>query len=491
MFNRIERRAEQNSVQSLQTKVTEQEKKLTDLQTKHATEISKLNAEISGLKIQMKAIDEQNQQLTDLKLHHFEEKQKLNETMIALKHQEIIVEEQNIKINDLQKQNTTLKTEINQLKSEQLTKDIILNKILLDESQRGNLDEINGAISLRANINAQDAEGRTALHLAVFNDQKKAAKLLLSKSIMLAKSPNIFIIPDNYGLTPMQYAAQKGLVLELPWLYKQGKKIDGFYKDPNEFDKVYNVGTVDAKKCLANIKLLDSAKTESIDGIENTEGLLDALAKGADINYIGPNGTALHVAIFCKHPAITQLLVERGADPTILHYNETALDMAITLKKQTLVSLLATPFLIFSATHGSIKGMETALDVGALLDGKDLYGQTALHKAVLNNKIEIIKYLLKKYVDAKLDIGLPDNEKTTPFELAKKLHQTLTTKKGEIIGTDYYLGTRYGRYDERFKNLSSSRFSFVKVIGGTVPESHQPSLLPTTENNNPQQKLKK
>lgn len=386
----------------------------------------------------------------------------------------------NLKIDRLNLRMDELILKIDELNRKTKTKQQIFDEEFLNAAEQGNVEKINSTLDhLNVNIKTKNEKGQTALHLSVINNHQDMADFILTKE------PALFMTIDNVGYTPLQHIAHTGQLEMLDWLYKKGKDIPGFSDNQEEFDKIYTVATEDAKLFLANKKLLESAKTEKIEGVK------DALEKGASIDIKANDGeTALHKAVYSKYINITHLLLEQGADPTIRNNNhETVLDFAKITKDKYLISVIATSFLICAADHGTCADILIALNAGANLIGKDRNGQTALHRATLAGDMEKIKFLLKKHAEAKLDINIiTDKDGNTPYKLADKSGYTVETTTVEK-DLDIYMAEKIGSYRKDVKflenqiKLSNSPLSFVAAVG--QGEKNKPSALNTIQTLHP------
>lgn len=57
---------------------------------------------------------------------------------------------------------------------------------------------------------------------------------------------------------------------------------------------------------------------------------------------------------------------------------------------------LARPILVYAAEHGTVDVVQFLLEMGCDINAQDTFGNTALLCAVENNRIEIVKYLLRQ-----------------------------------------------------------------------------------------------
>lgn len=57
---------------------------------------------------------------------------------------------------------------------------------------------------------------------------------------------------------------------------------------------------------------------------------------------------------------------------------------------------LARPILVYAAEHGTVDVIKFLLEMGCDVNAQDTFGNTALLCAVENNRVEIVKYLLRQ-----------------------------------------------------------------------------------------------
>lgn len=382
-----------------------------------------------------------------------------------MKHEQQLKELED-KLHTKDKQIEALQLQIQELNKKANPKYIFSN-ILLEAAVKGSMEKINAALVFDADIRSKNENGQTALHLSVQNNH------LGMSDFLIEKDQSLFMIPDKDDLTPMQHQAQIGQLNMLDWLYDKGKNISDFSGNQEAFNRVYEVASTEAKLFLANKRLLESAKTGK------AVGILDALQKGANINVKANDGeTALYKAVYSKDFNIASLLIEHGADPTIRtnklfeeisKQHDTTLHYAKTLNDQTFISLLATPYLIFAALHSKEQDILYALELGAHLNGRDVHGQTALHKAVLTGDITILKLLLKKHAELQPDIDMADANGKTPYDLA--VQSGIKIKNNEKdIKLEVFLIQKFSAYKKEIKLyrksiMSNSSFNFIASIG--------------------------
>ena len=153
-----------------------------------------------------------------------------------------------------------------------------------DAVMRGDSAAVRVLLAQKADVNARQADGATALHWAVYRDDLATVDLLL-KAGANAK------VANSFGATPLSLAAENGNAAITERLLDAGA-------DANE--RMLNTDTV----------LMMAARTGNV---ATMKLLID---RGADVNTkeTSRGTTALMWAVAQRHPAAVQLLVDRGAD---------------------------------------------------------------------------------------------------------------------------------------------------------------------------------
>jgi ankyrin repeat protein len=153
-----------------------------------------------------------------------------------------------------------------------------------DAVMRGDSAAVRRLLTQKADVNAPQADGATALHWAVYRDDLATVDLLL-KAGANAK------VANGFGATPLSLAAENGSPAITERLLDAGA-------DANE--RMLNTDTA----------LMMAARTGNV---ATMKLLLD---RGADVNAkeTARGTTALMWAAAQRHPAAVRLLVEHGAD---------------------------------------------------------------------------------------------------------------------------------------------------------------------------------
>jgi ankyrin repeat protein len=225
------------------------------------------------------------------------------------------------------------------------------------------------AVSLlaqRADVNASEPDGTTALHWAVHNSDLD----LVQRLIRAGAKVNV---KNDYGSTPMSEAAVLGRVDLIEALLKAGADVES----PN----------ADGQTALMIV-----ARTSQVEAAR----LL--LTRGAKVNAVEQwrGQTALMWAVAQKQPAMVAELVKAGADvnarSTVNNWERqvTAEPRAIYRPAGGLTPLL------YAAREGCVECARTLVDAGADLNLADPEGISPLLMSVINGRWDLAQYLIKK-----------------------------------------------------------------------------------------------
>jgi uncharacterized protein len=257
---------------------------------------------------------------------------------------------------------------------------------LIDAVKAGDSQAVRALLKQRANVNAAEADGMTALHWAVRANDMETAQLLL-RSGANAKTAN------RYGVTPLALAAENGNAAIVETLIKAGA-------DPN------------AALPEGETVLMTAARTG------NAEVVKALIARGANVNAkeSWQDQTALMFAAAENHAAAVKALVEAGADMN-LHskvwnfpeYKYETNGMAVfQLPRGGWTALM------FAARQNAIDAAAMLADLKADLNATDPDGTSALQLAILNVHYDLASMLLRKGADP----NVPDNSGMTALYAA-------------------------------------------------------------------------
>jgi uncharacterized protein len=225
-----------------------------------------------------------------------------------------------------------------------------------DAVQRQDKKALLSLLKTRADVNAPQSDGATALHWAAYLDDAETTGLLIRAGAKVDT-------PNEYGITPLVLAATNGNAGVIEQLLKGGA-------NPN--------GTVRS----AETPLMLAARSGKVDAVK-------ALLVGrADVNAKESwNGqTAMMWAAAAGQSAVVKTLIEAGADVRVRsNGGGTAL--------------------LFGARHGDVETTRALLSAGADVNEKRPDGATPLLVAVINGHEDLVDFLLDKGADPNAEGG--------------------------------------------------------------------------------------
>ncbi|XP_014229216.1 ankyrin-3-like [Trichogramma pretiosum] len=153
-----------------------------------------------------------------------------------------------------------------------------------------------------ANPNLANPEGSTALHLICKMDRPKALMKSFLKICLEKRQPLLLDAQDKEGKTALHLALENGRTNIAKWLLRKGA--DPTLANPEGSTALHLICKMNHPKALMNLilkKCLGKRQPLPLDA-QNKEGK-----------------TALHLALEKGHREVVQLLLERGADPNLAH----------------------------------------------------------------------------------------------------------------------------------------------------------------------------
>ena len=227
---------------------------------------------------------------------------------------------------------------------------------LADAVQRRDNQAVLSLLKKRADVNASQPDGATALHWAAYLDDAEGTALLIRAGARVDT-------PNNYGVTPLALAAGNGNAAIIDQLLKAGA-------DPN--------GAVRA----AETPLMLAARAGRADAVK---ALLNSGAN-VDAKEAWNGQTALMWAAAAGHGPVVRALIERGAD---IHARSNA----------------GTTPLLFAVRRGDMPAVRAILAAGADVKQRRPDGATALLVAVINGHADLVDLLLDKGADPNVEGG--------------------------------------------------------------------------------------
>jgi ankyrin repeat protein len=263
---------------------------------------------------------------------------------------------------------------------------------LADAAMKGNRDAVRSLLLKKADVNAAQVDGTTALHWAVRADDLETADLLIRAGANASAE-------NREGVTPMRLAAVNGNTPMIEKLVKAGA-------NPN----------VSLSK-FGDTALMLAARTGKVDAVKM---LLD---NGAQVNAIETWGgtSALMWAVSERHLDTAKMLIAHGADVNARSYfvpsaHGRGFEGAVPEppKPNQAVDELAggwlTP-LMFAAREGDMEIARTLVAAKADLNAIAGDGKDALGLAIFNGQYELASFLIDNHVN----VNHADFQRFTPL----------------------------------------------------------------------------
>lgn len=231
-----------------------------------------------------------------------------------------------------------------------------------------------------ANINAQDKDGNTLLHLTV-QDRPWIEKMRETLWPLVDLT-----LKNKKGYTASQRAYELGQWSNSQLINKPIKKIEPNKRYPNGLTGLM-LSVISGSKQKVE-RMLRSADTQvnllSLDNLKNT---------------------ALHLAVIQQHPVIANLLLDDNAKDSILNADGQApIHLIVRAADKQKRAELVKVFYDHPQVNVSIKNKD---------------GNTLLHLLVIDNDENTIQYMIKNFPQ-KIDVMIKNNKFQTPLMLAKK-----------------------------------------------------------------------
>jgi ankyrin repeat protein len=237
-----------------------------------------------------------------------------------------------------------------------------------------NTDALKTLVKQRADVNAAQPDGTTALHWAAHWNDAEAVSLLLRAGA------NVKAV-NRYGATPLSEAVVSGNAAMIEALLNAGASPKTLTSE--------NAETV----------LMTAARAGNVDAVRI---LLD---RGADVNaretYKGQ--TALMWAASESHPEVVKLLMAHGADWKVRSVDrETKPPRLSAASSISPIARGGFTALLFSAREGDIESAKAMLDGGADINYGDIDNTTALVVGIMNKQFSFAKFLLDRGADVNI-----------------------------------------------------------------------------------------
>ena len=261
-----------------------------------------------------------------------------------------------------------------------------------DAAMQGNKEAVRSLIQKKANVNAPQIDGTTALHWAVQADDIETADLLIRAGANVSA-------PNRAGAAPMLLAAVNGNAAMIEKLIKAGA-------DPNA-----------ALTNFGDTALMMTAKTGKADAVKV---LLDHSAQ-VNAKESWGDTTALMWAVSEHHPAVVKILSDHGADVNAKSRfvpsasgrgfeGTTPVAAKPGQKPEEFASGLLTP-LMFAAREDDMESARLLVAAGADVNAVGGDGKDSLCLAAFDGSYDIASFL----VDSHAKVNQSDAQRFTPL----------------------------------------------------------------------------
>jgi ankyrin repeat protein len=272
-----------------------------------------------------------------------------------------------------------------------------------DAAQRKDKNAIRALIKQRADVNAAQPDGTTALHWAAHWNDGELVDLLLRAGAN-AKAAN------RYGATPLSAAVTSGSAAMIEALLKAGA-------DPK------TLTTKDGETVL-----MTAARAG------NTDVVRILLNRGAEVNaresYKGQ--TALMWAASERHPAVAKLLLEHGADWKVRSFDrETKPPRLSAASSISPIARGGFTALMFAAREGDVESARVMLDGGVDINYGDVDNTSPLIVSIMNKQYTFAKFLLDRGADVNIAGGYGRTALYAIVDIRNEDWSTLPNRKAE------------------------------------------------------------
>ena len=261
-----------------------------------------------------------------------------------------------------------------------------------DAAMRGDKSAVRTLLQQKADVNAQQVDGASALHWAVEANDAELTDLLLRAG---AKAS----VATKAGATPLLLATQNGNAAIIDRLLTAGA-------DPNA--PLTKTG---------DTALMMAARTGKIDAVR---ALLDHKAQ-INAHETWGGTTALMWAVSERHPDVAKLLIDRGADVNAKSYfvpsasgrgfeGTTPVPPQPNQPIEEFAAGMLTP-LMFAAREDALDSAKLLVAAGADLNAQGGDGKDALSLALFDGSYDVADFL----IDSHAKVNQKDAQRFTPL----------------------------------------------------------------------------
>jgi ankyrin repeat protein len=242
---------------------------------------------------------------------------------------------------------------------------------LIEAVRQQDRETVRALLKQKADVNAREGDGATALHWAVVRDDGETVEGLLRAGANVN-------VANDYGVTPLSLACTNRNAPIVKQLLAGGA-------DPN------------AASSMGETPLMTCTRTGSVDGIR---ALFDHGANNVNAVEKSHGQTALMWAAAQENPDVVRVLLAHGAD---VHIRSTSHLLPVSLggnggnfRDAVLMPQRGVTPLLFAARHGRIDNARLLLDAGADVHEAAPNGESALVTASFSGQGRFAAFLLER-----------------------------------------------------------------------------------------------
>ena len=255
---------------------------------------------------------------------------------------------------------------------------------VVEAVKAGDKAAVTSLLRQRVNVNTPEADGTTALHWAVREDDLELADMLIRAGADVKAA-------NRYGVTAIYLACVNGNAAMIERLLKAG--VDANAAGPEGETALMTAartGKVEAAKVLL-------AHGAAIDAKESWHGQ-----------------TALMWAAAQRHPAMVRELLAHGADVNARSNLEKWERQTTAEPREKWLPLGSMTPLLFASREGCVECAKVLVEAGADLNAADPDGITPAISAIINGHYDVAAFLVEKGAD----VNLADKTGRTPLYAA-------------------------------------------------------------------------
>ncbi|XP_014491180.1 ankyrin repeat domain-containing protein 65 [Vigna radiata var. radiata] len=226
-------------------------------------------------------------------------------------------------------------------------------------------------LEFNADIEAKDRSGMTPLEKACSLGEELIVELLLAHKATTERT-------ETSSLGAIHLAAREGHVEVLRLLLLKGANVDSLTKDG---ETALHLAVKHGERDFVRMLLANDARTDVRDSREGD--------------------TCLHVAAGVGDEEMVKLLLKKGANKDVRNFaSRTAYDVAAKKGHAGVFDALGLgDGLCSAARRGEVRSIQRLIEGGAVVNGRDQHGWTALHRACFKGRVEAVRVLLERGSD--------------------------------------------------------------------------------------------